>query len=329
MLNDAWIIVILLGQSSALLLTILSVYFALPIMRYWEPGGTRPLQIELERKTFFVSTAAQYILVFQFIIFFAFLFTINSYLPLLITGAMCASGILSLSVFGYPALYIKIAALILCLIFIFLNRLDMAEPGYPLTPDKYYVLPIILVFLLTDTYITIRFFSEIKADVIATCCSISFSAGDILQKRQAAYFIPANYTPVLYYLSFTAFLLLILRSPAKLKTLFFLELIHLPLSVLVLKYQFVKYIYALPSHDCLFDLFFPQYYVIGYLLFAALFISFTAVVWLNILRMVENRLSRDFHFLKKRLYRIALGGNVLFILIVHLYWAYWKLIILE
>jgi len=329
MLNDAWIIVILLGQFSALLLLILSVYFAFPVMRYWEPEGNRPLQIDLERKTFFISTAVQYILVFQILNFLVFLFIINRYMPSLITGAMCASGILDLNAFGYPSLYIKIAALILYLIFIFLNRLDLAEPGYPLTPNKYYVLPIIVVFLLADTYITIRFFSGIQADVIATCCSISFSAGDILRKNQTPLFISVSYVRDLYYVFLIAFLLFVLRSSPKLKTLFFLELIHLPLAVLVLKYQFVKYIYALPSHDCLFDLFFPQYYSIGYLLFGALFISLIAVVWLNVFHIAENRLSTDFHRLKKRLYRAALWGNTLFAIVVHSYWAYWKLIKLE
>ncbi|HGY54900.1 MAG TPA: hypothetical protein ENK44_04300 [Caldithrix abyssi] len=327
MLNDAWIIVVLIGQISALLLLALTLYFATPILRYWNPASGSALQLELERKTFFVSSAVEYILAFQAVIFVLFLIIVNHYLPRLINGAMCASGILSLNEYGYPALYGKIAALAAYLIFIFLNRLDLAEPAYPLTPTKYFLLPFLFWAALADTVLTVRFFSLINPDVIATCCSISFSAAKISVLSESPVTVSISALLIAYYI------LLVIYGYWGLKKkiaglLLFLEFLLLPVSVFILKYHFVKYIYALPSHNCLFDLFFGRYYYIGYLLFGLLFISAMAVIGLFLLNRLKKRFTKDLKNIQQNLRVAAMGGNLLFAIIIHLYWFYWKWIIL-
>ncbi len=327
MLNDARIIVILIGQFSALLILALSVYFAAPVLRRWNINSGSAGQIELERKTFFVSTALQYILVFQIVLFFLFLIVVNTYLPNLITGAMCATGILALNPYGYPALYIKLVALIIYFVFIFLNRLDFSEPGYPLTPTKYYILPLIVIFMPVDTYLTIKFFIGIKPEVIATCCSISFSNVNSTLIAEEVREIPINIVIGLYYTLFFVFAVLSWRKTKKTRILLIIEFFLSLFSLLALKYHFVKYIYALPSHNCLFDLFFHQYHYIGYILFISLFFPLITSLCLNLLFYLQKYFITDLQTLKNKMYLIGFCGNLIFAVIIHIYWVYWKLII--
>ncbi len=277
MLNDYWVIAQLLGQFCTLLLLIGGAFYALSLIRYWEQGSSTELQIVLERQGYLIGAIIQFGLFFQVLLLLMFLNTVNIHLTGQIEGAMCATGVLGVNDYGYPLLYLKIGSLLGYMAYLMLNYFDQREPEYPLTPLKFWWVFPALLLMLIDFYWTYQFFAGIEPNIIATCCSVSF-----LVESSSPYALYATPEKLENYLSIwgAAFVVLLLlstlwqRKIAKLRfwsVQFGLSLLYLGLSVYVLRHFFVKYIYALPSHNCLFDIFWAKYYYVGYLLFGSYF----------------------------------------------------------
>lgn len=302
-----------------------AVIYSVQTLRFWNIALSTERQTALERKNFLISTIVKYIILFQLVNFLLFLITVNIALPLVIKGAMCASGILSLNSCGYPLLAIKIFNLILSTVFIFLNHLDNHYPDYPLTPVKFRIVPPMLVLFLAEFSIMILFFSNISADVVATCCSVSF---DFARSSSATSpFLHPNYLSA----TLLAFYVLALVMPLFLfhrkvqSFALFPGIFFLAAAVLTLKFHFVKFIYALPSHNCLFDIFWKQYYYIGYLLFALLFILLVALLLGFITGRLRNLPPGFVDQLGKRLRLYAAICLILYTLIVSAFWLYWRI----
>jgi hypothetical protein len=323
MFADHWVIALLVGQISSLGLITIAFFQALPIMRFWSADSGSEQQIDLERKTYLISAVIRYVLIFQIIALVLLLITVNNHLPGLIKGAMCASGTLNLNDFGYPLLYLKIAAIFFYGVYLFMNYLDESEPEYPLTPHKFGLLPVIFVLLLGDVVLMLNYFGRIEPDIIATCCSISFSLsgrpgdGTLLEGQWIEMVLP-----LFYALGFLLILrLLINKTKAYVGLL--LTILFIPVALYALKFHFVKFIYALPSHNCLFDIFWAQYHYIGYILFGCLMIALLAILLVAIYSGLKSRLREIHPHLTLRLRRVAALCIFLFMLINSAYWFYW------
>lgn len=323
MFADHWVIALLVGQISSLSLITIAFFQTLPIMRNWAADSGSEQQIGLERKTYLISAVIRYVLIFQIIALVLLLITVNNHLPGLIKGAMCASGTLNLNDYGYPLLYLKIIAIFFYGAFLFMNYLDESEPEYPLTPKKFALLPIIFVLLLGDVVLMLQYFGHIEPDIIATCCSISFSLsgrpgdGTLMEGQWIETVLPLFYA--------LSFLLMLILLTQKIKTYvgLLLTILFMPMALYALKFHFVKFIYALPTHNCLFDIFWSQYHYIGYILFGCLMIALMAVFIATIYHSVKTHLREIHPHLTLRLRRIAALCIFLFTLINSAYWLYW------
>ena len=95
-------------------------------------------------------------------------------------------------------------------------------------------------------------------------------------------------------------------------------------GIYTLKYFFVKYIYGLPSHNCLFDIFFPKYYYVGYATYTAYFTLLFALFLPVIFTSVKSKLKTSH---QNSLWKINLLGLIAlwiaFILPIT-YWFFWK-----
>lgn len=323
MISDHLIIAQILSAVFAFGLLAVAAVSSWPILRKWDIASTSELQLTLERKTYLASTIIQYVLFFQIITLLVFLSTVNDYLPGVIKGAMCATGTLSVNDFGYPLLLIKLLAIFFYGAYLFLNFLDNRETGYPLTPLKYYLVFPALVISGVDLFLTISYFSQIEPDIIATCCSISFSDSG----SGGAFILPGEEwkLPGLVIFYHAAILLMILATWFRKNHWTFgaVGIIYLVSAVYVLKIHFAKYIYGLPSHQCLFDMFWSAYNFAGYWLFGALIATGMSVVFLILISKFRQRLQLNADVIEKRLLITMNISILLFALSCTFYWLNW------
>ena len=124
-------------------------FLAFRIIRLWSADTTTELQLYLERRSYLIAFMVQFVLIFQILSLFLFLYTVNNHLPGIIKGAMCATGSFGmLMIMDIVHLYLKSAGIIIYAAFLILNYLDNSEPAYPLTPIKYWL--VFPAFLLVD-----------------------------------------------------------------------------------------------------------------------------------------------------------------------------------
>ncbi|WP_338791783.1 hypothetical protein [Bernardetia sp. MNP-M8] len=337
-MTDTWIIAQLLAQSCCFFLLLMVLKTVFKIIIKWNISSNDENQIDLERRTFLVGAVLELVLLFQSFSLIAFLVTINEHIPSLLRGAMCATGALEANQFGYPLLYFKIGSLFVYSSFLFLHFLDKKEPTYPLTPQKYYLVFPAFLCVITELILMSLYFWNINPDLIATCCSVSFFSQEI----DATNFLNSSVflNEGIFAWIFTGSILGIYlirnlfknNKSDKSKNTSFLSnfllfidgILYIVLSVYVLKFFFVKYIYGLPSHLCLFDIFFQKYNYIGYLLFFNLFFVGLFLVNKLIFALVKNKLNTNYLVFWSNYKKIALLFWVLSWLVPCLYYFSWE-----
>ncbi|WP_338766809.1 hypothetical protein WAF17_04555 [Bernardetia sp. ABR2-2B] len=332
-MTDTWIIAQLLAQSCCFFLLLMVLKTVSSIIRKWNISSNDETQINLERRTFLVGAVLELVLLFQSFSLIAFLITINEHIPSLLRGAMCATGALEANQYGYPLLYFKIGSLFVYSSFLFLHFLDRKEPTYPLTPQKYYLVFPAFFCVSTELILMCLYFWNINPDLIATCCSVSFFSQEIDATNflssstfiNEGVFIWVLTGGVLgIYLIFNLISKRVKESLFSAFLFFIVGVFYIILSVYVLKFFFVKYIYGLPSHLCLFDIFFQKYNYIGYFIFFNLF--FIALFLINqlIFSLVKSKLKTDYSTFWKNYQKITLLFLVLSWVVPCLYYFSWE-----
>lgn len=324
MLTDYWVIALLLAQLCSFALLTGAVLLSSQIIKYWSIAHFDELQLKLERRSYLVGSIIQFVLIFQIAALFMFLNTANHHLTGVIKGAMCADGVLGVNAYGNPLLYLKMGAMLLYLSYLFLNYLDNSEPAYPLTPLKYWLVFPIFLLVGIDLVVMVAFFYHIEPDVIATCCSVAFVA-----KGTTGYF-------GLFTHSFTQEWLWIfgISGGLLLVVLFFatryvwlqviLGGIFITSAIYSLKYFFVKYIYGLPSHNCLYDIFWTKHYWVGYVFFGGYYILAASLIFRLLLHLFRARLGNQPVELKEKMRWISFWTTLVLILLPLVYWWQWK-----
>jgi len=134
--------------TSSIFITGLVLYSArigVTILVRWDLTSGSELQLELERKTYLISTVLANAFVFQLVSLFLYIFTADR-LHSQFVGAMCAAGTLYLNGFGYPALMLKIVTFLLAGLWLILDYTDTRAYDYPLVRTKYLLLLVLTPF---------------------------------------------------------------------------------------------------------------------------------------------------------------------------------------
>ena len=199
------IIALFVGSILVSCMVLYSVRHGIDIQRYWNLQSGSELQLELEKKTYLISTIMAYTFAFQLFSLFLFIFTADK-LHSLFTGAMCAAGTLNVNGFGYPALSLKIINFILGGTWLVMNYADNKAFDYPLIRRKYLLLIVIAPFVIAETVVQGAYFLNLKPHVITSCCGSLFSPeGDGVQGGMAA--LPSMPMRIVFYLSISLTLL--------------------------------------------------------------------------------------------------------------------------
>src|SRR5512138_3110171 len=163
--------------ASSLLICLMVLYagfYGLRILRYWDITSGAERQLELERRTYLISTIVSYFLVLQLVSLFLFIFTADSICNLFV-GAMCAVGTLTVNGFGYPTLLLKVVTFFLAGLWLVLNHADSRGYDYPLIRPKYTLLLLITPLIVAETVVQGLYFGGLRPDIITSCCGSLFS----------------------------------------------------------------------------------------------------------------------------------------------------------
>ena len=312
-------VIALLASSGLIsLLVLYSARHAIRIYRKWDLKSGSSLQLELERRTYLISTVLAYVFGFQLISLFLFIYTADS-LCTLFTGAMCAAGTLQVNRFGYPVLFLKVLNFILAGLWLIMNNTDNRAEDYPLIRPKYLFLLVLTPLIIADTVLQARYFLGLHPDVITSCCGSLFSGSDNTFSDLAAF------PPAIMKALFSVVMVAVLAASAFFyktgKRGYLLPLLSIAafLVAAASMLSFIgPYIYELPTHHCPFCLLQEGYGYVGYFLYAALFCGTVAGMGVGVLILFRNKpsLVAIIPTLQKKLALVSFLSYLLFVLLV-------------
>jgi len=277
---------------------------SIKIFFYWDNNSTQQLQYTLEKQSFLTATIIKYIFAVKLPLFLFFIFTLDK-LSTLITGAMCAVGVVDATPYGTYLFMIKIINIYFFGFWLTFHYIDTKNEIPKYTKQKFGLFIIAFILLVTEIVLETLMFYSIDPDKMVSCCSTLFSS-------TASSYISIIFlikTPILLSVFYATFISLIIFYLMRLKHLFSLfNLLFLIFSVISLIVFFGTYIYQLPTHHCPFCLLQKDYYYVGYLLYSVLFIG---TFYGLLVGFQNNNETKN--------YKISLLFNFTYVLIVSLY----------
>jgi hypothetical protein len=261
-------IALIAGSMAATAFMIYASITGLEILRSWDIKSGSAGQLQLERKTFLVSTLLSCVMLYQLVTLLMFIYTAD-HIHSLFVGAMCAAGTLNVNSCGYATLNIKLLNAVLCGLWIVVNHVDGKAFDYPLIRFKYKFLLIITALNILETLLLWKYLSQLDPAIITSCCGILFSeeapgiTGDIAHL--------SSYTAKIIFFASAALILrlgiqfVVTKQAAKAFSFLALWFFSVGLASII-SFIAVHY-YELPTHHCPFCLLQREYHYIGYPLY--------------------------------------------------------------
>lgn len=259
------------------------------ILRGWDISSGSERQLQLERKTYLISTILGYLLFFQLISLFLFMYTVDDIYPLF-TGAMCAVGSLTVNPFGYPVLLSKMATFILAGLWLILNYADSRGYDYPLIRVKYRFLLVLAPLVVVEAVLQWIYFLQLQPDVITSCCGSLFSSANESVAAEIAT-LPAFPMMAVFYGVMLCTLVSggVFYRTGKGGWLFPLVSGSAFVVAIVAVISFVSlYFYELPTHHCPFCILQKEYLFVGYPLYILLLVATVSGLGTGLLMPFRN-----------------------------------------
>lgn len=254
------------------LMVLYAAVLGLRIIVKWNITSGSELQLNLERRTYLISTILNYVFAFELITFFLYIYTADQ-LHSLFVGAMCAAGTLRVNEFGYPTLILKMVNFILAGLWLIINYVDNRGYDYPLIRPKYLLLLFIAPLVLAEAFIQTRFFLLLRPNIITSCCGSLFST-DSAGVTGSIVGLPPIPMEIIFYASAGILLaagIFFLRVRKGSWIFGSLSAAHLIIALLAILSFISPYFYELPTHHCPFCILQGEYGYIGYPLYGSLF----------------------------------------------------------
>lgn len=290
-----------------LLFSSIAFLLSLNIFLKWDINATTPTQYTLEKQSFLTATIIKYIFALKLPLFLFFVFTLDK-ISALLTGAMCAAGVVDATEYGTYLLMLKLLNLYLFGFWLTLHYLDVQSPNLPYTKIKFEFFIIAFLFLVVEIVVEGLMFGAIDIDKMVSCCGSLYSTAS----TSAIGEILTLSNPLILGLFYGNFLLLLLFYFSRIKYLFaLLNISFILIALISLISLFGTYIYELPTHHCPFCFLQADYYYVGYLLYTALFIG----TFYGIRSGIMELLGEESH----GSYSISMIFNTLYLLLVTAY----------
>jgi len=312
------VIALILSSLLTSAMVIYSSFFGLQILRRWDIKSGSEIQLNLERKTYLISTILGYAFGFELLSLFLFIYTADN-LHNIFVGAMCAAGTLNVNRYGYPALILKVIVFLSAGLWLIVNIVDNRGYDYPLIRIKYTLLLIIAPFFLSETVLLIKYISGLRADVITSCCGALFSS-DRQGLVSELVSLPTGPTRVAFFTSITATIISGLFFYRRGKGVYIfssLSVISFVVSIIAIISFISLYFYELPTHHCPFCLLQREYNYAGYPLYLSLFTATICGTGAGILTPFRNieSLKEVIPSVQKKLTVTAIITYIIFLVI--------------
>ncbi|WP_458701022.1 hypothetical protein ACKGJI_02715 [Sulfurospirillum sp. 1307] len=271
---------------------IFAFFISLQIVKNWDLNKTTQYQYKLEKKSILVATIIKYIFLLKIPLFVFFVFTADK-ISNVITGAMCAAGVVNSVSFGLPLFVFKIINLFIFGFWIALHKLDMNNESLKFTKLKFYIFIAAFILLILEIWYELSFFMALDVDKIVSCCGTLFSVASS-SSISIIFSIPNSVVVTVFYISLAS---IIIGYFIK-NELFFVisNLLFFIISIISLILFFGTYIYELPTHHCPFCFLQKEYHYVGYLLYATLFAGTFSGISGGILSLLEKNYPKKYFF---------------------------------
>ncbi|GLI33793.1 hypothetical protein [Desulforhabdus amnigena] len=270
MVFHAPILGLLMGSFGVGLMLLYSAFHAVRIVRNWDIQSGSELQLNLERRTYLISSLISHSFAFQLFSFFLFIYTVDRLAPLFV-GAMCAAGSLNVNRWGYPTIILKIFNFILAGLWLVLNFTDNRAYDYPLIRKKYALLLFITPFIVAETILQAAYFFGLQPNIITSCCGTLFTS-DAEGVVSGIIALPPLAVETVYYLCMAITIGLGIHFYKRGKgayTFSFVAFLNFLAGIASLISFIGLYFYELPTHHCPFCLLQKEYLYVGYPLYIA------------------------------------------------------------
>ena len=169
------VLAILILNIIFLLFGIIAFFLSLKIFFKWDINSTTKLQYRLEKQSFLTAIIIKYIFILKLPLFLFFIFTLDK-ISNVLTGAMCAAGVVDATEFGTYLLVLKILNIYLFGFWLVLHYLDLKSENLPYTRLKFGFFIIVFFILATEIVLEGIMFSAIDVDKMVSCCGTLYSS---------------------------------------------------------------------------------------------------------------------------------------------------------
>lgn len=246
--------------------------FAARLVRRWDLASGAQTQIDLEKRTYLVAVALRFVMAVEIAALVLFVFNADR-MSAMFVGAMCAVGALNASVYGFPALFAKIALFFGASLWLAADIVDARGRDYPLTRWKYGLLIALAPLALAEAGLTIAYFLDLKADTLTSCCGKLFTSDRPTIASEMAGLDPRRALFMLYggFVAVLAGAAAARRDPRARAFYGALSLAFFVVALAAVVSAISLYVYEHPHHHCPFCLLKREYSYFGFLLYAPLF----------------------------------------------------------
>ncbi len=147
------VLTLLILNAIFLLLATVAFILSVKIFLKWDINATTQSQYRLEKQSFLAATIIKYIFAIKLPLFLFFVFTLDK-ISALLTGAMCAAGVVDATDYGTYLLILKLVNLYMFGFWLTLHYLDIKNPDFPYSKIKFEFF--ILAFILFVTEIVLE-----------------------------------------------------------------------------------------------------------------------------------------------------------------------------
>lgn len=235
----------------------------------WDANSTSTTQYKLEKESFLAATIIKYIFAIKVPLFIFFIFTLDK-ISNVITGAMCAAGVVDATQSGMYLIVLKIINIYLFAYWLRIHTIDVSDKNQPYTKYKFGLFIVLFFLLMLELGLDFLMFKDIEIDKMVSCCGSIYSSSST-SALSTLFKIDNSLLLMVFY---TNYLLIVLFFFLKKRYIFSaLNVLFIPVSLISLILFFGTYIYELPSHHCPFCFLQSDYYYVGYFLYFFLFMG--------------------------------------------------------
>jgi len=261
------VLTILILNLIFILFSSIAFFLSIKIFLKWDMNSNSTLQYTLEKQSYLTATIIKYIFIIKVPLFLFFIFTLDR-LSHILTGAMCAAGVVDATDYGNYLFVLKILNLYIFAYWLALHNEDMKHENQPYTKIKFGLFIVAFFLFLAELIVEGVMFASIDLDEIVSCCGTiySSSASSYISKIFA---INPSLLITVFYINFVFITLFYLMKRSYLFAIS--NIFFILISIITLITFFGTYIYELPSHHCPFCFLQSDYYYVGYLLYTLLY----------------------------------------------------------